>query len=75
MDDLCDCGAPIVCLVCDACPAHCLTDADPDRCWLAHESWRLGGPDLTFGPRATTTSPKPGIVPAAPRPRWPKPAS
>jgi hypothetical protein len=68
---LCECGASLVCMVCDTCAEHCLTDADPDACWQAHKSWRLGGPDLTFDPGAMTRAPRPGIVPAAPKPRWP----
>jgi hypothetical protein len=33
-----ECGAPIVCWICDACAAHCHTDGGPDACWEAHES-------------------------------------
>ena len=66
------CGAPLVCLVCEMCPEHCLTDGDPDACWEAHEAWRLGKGDPTFGedPTATVMHPPRGSVQPAPRPRW-----
>lgn len=70
--DTCEvCGAPLVCFICETCPAHCLTDGDPDACWEAHESWRLGKGDPSFGPGAFVGRPPlMGSVPAAPRPRW-----
>jgi hypothetical protein len=70
-DDLTrECGKPLVCYLCDSCAEHYLTDADPDACWEAHEAWRLGKGDPTFGAGSTVTSPRRGTVPAAPRPRW-----
>jgi hypothetical protein len=69
-DDACpECGQPVVCFVCDTCAEHCVTEGGPDACWDAHESWRLGEGDATFGP---DFRPPAGSVPAAPKPRWPQ---
>lgn len=70
------CGAPLVCFICDSCPEHCLTNGDPDACWEAHESWRLGKGDPTFETVAARAT-KPGRrvtlngapIPPAPKPR------
>lgn len=34
-EDTCGCGEPIVCLICDACPEHCLPEGRPDLRWEA----------------------------------------
>jgi hypothetical protein len=69
------CGELVDCYVCDACAAHCALH-DPQACWDAHESWRLGRGDpaivsvLEAVPatgRPVTLNGKP--VPPAPRPR------
>ena len=65
-----ECGLPAVCFLCDACPDHCVTDGGPDACWEAHEAWRLGKGDPTFGEAFASRAPKPGTVPAFPKPRW-----
>ena len=70
-DDLrCECGALLVCFICESCAEHCLTEADPEACWQAHEDWRLGKGDPTFGESATVTCPQRGGVLPAPKPRW-----
>jgi hypothetical protein len=63
-----DCDALAVCMICDTCAQHCLTDGDPDACWKAHERWRLGGPDDSL--QSITASMPPIGVRAAPKPRW-----
>jgi hypothetical protein len=70
-EHFCECGKPLVCFICESCPEHCLTDGDPDACWEAHESWRLGKGDPTFGEVVAARPPPPGIPPA-PKPRWQK---
>ena len=67
---LCECGEPLVCFICDACPEHCLIDGGPDACWEAHEAWRLGKGDPTFGEGATVTHAPRGSIQPAPKPRW-----
>jgi hypothetical protein len=68
--DLCPCGAPVVCLICGACPEHCHTDGGPDECWASHEAWR----EQRDG---TSTRPPPSVGPEPPpasaQPRWPTP--
>jgi hypothetical protein len=64
-----ECGQPLVCFICDTCAEHCLTEGGPDACWKAHEAWRLGKGDPTFGD-AMVTHPGPGVVPPAPKPWW-----
>ncbi|MGH7439325.1 MAG: hypothetical protein ACRENE_26865 [Polyangiaceae bacterium] len=64
------CDRPWVCHLCETCAEHCITDGGPDRCWEAHEAWRLGLPDPTFGEAFASRAPAPGTVPAVPRPRW-----
>jgi hypothetical protein len=76
-DPTCECGAPLVCFICDSCAEHCLTDGDPDACREAHESWRLGKADPTFGRVRSSVGGegKPIMlngepISPAPRPRW-----
>ena len=64
------CDRPWVCHLCETCADHCITEGGPDRCWEAHEAWRLGLADPTFGEAFASRAPKPGTVPAAPKPRW-----
>ena len=68
VDDLCDCGAPVVCLICETCPEDCHTAGGPDACWEAHEKWRLGGPDDSL--QSITASMPPVGVRPAPKPKW-----
>ncbi len=68
---LCECGKPLVCFLGESCPEHCLTDGDPEVCWAAHEAWRLGEGDPTFGVVVAVRHPPPGSIPPAPKPRWP----
>ena len=67
--DVSTCGKPIVCSICESCAAHCLTEGGPDACWGSHETWRLGGPDTTFGEVAASVKPPTGSIPPVPKPR------
>lgn len=65
-----DCDTPLVCFICDTCAEHCRTEGGPDACWEAHEAWRLGKGDPTFGEGATVAHPPVGSILPAPKPRW-----
>lgn len=66
MNDRCaTCPAPVVCVLCEACAAHCSDPAGPDACYAAALAWRAGASDeveASSGAGASRPPPEP--------PRW-----